>query len=139
MWTNTKFTELLGINLPLVLGPFGGKLSSAELTAIVSNAGGLGSYGGQPYSASELLAISQDLRSRTSKPFNLNLWVKDQDDSVKEFDQKKFEEVIQLFQPYLEEVGIEPPSYPLPESPRFEDQVKAILEIKPAVFSFVYG
>jgi nitronate monooxygenase len=139
MWTNTKFTELLGINLPLVLGPFGGKLSSAELTAIVSNAGGLGSYGGQPYSASELLAISQDLRSRTSKPFNLNLWVKDQDDSVKEFDQKKFEEVIQLFQPYFEEVGIEPPSYPLPESPRFEDQVKAILEIKPAVFSFVYG
>ena len=35
---------LLGIDMPIVLGPFGG-LSSIELTAAVSNGGGLGSYG----------------------------------------------------------------------------------------------
>lgn len=39
-----RLTRLLGIELPIVLGPFGG-LSSVELTATVSNGGGLGSYG----------------------------------------------------------------------------------------------
>lgn len=40
----TRFTQLLGIRHPIVLGPFGG-LSSVELTATVSKLGGLGSYG----------------------------------------------------------------------------------------------
>ena len=39
-----KLEELLGIADPIVLGPFGGA-SSIELTALVSEAGGLGSYG----------------------------------------------------------------------------------------------
>lgn len=139
MWTKTKFTKVLGIELPLVLGPFGGKLSSAELTAIVSNAGGLGSYGGQPYSAPELVSIAENIRKKTSKPFNLNLWVKDQDEAVKDFDHKKFQEVLHILQPYFDEVGAEPPSFPLPPSPSFEEQLEAIFEIRPAVFSFVYG
>ncbi len=41
MWTKTKFTKLLGIDLPIIQGPFGGKLSSVELTAVVSNTVGL--------------------------------------------------------------------------------------------------
>ncbi|HEU4757416.1 MAG TPA: 2-nitropropane dioxygenase, partial [Agromyces sp.] len=40
----TRLTELLGVRHPIVLGPFGG-LSSVELTATVSELGGLGSYG----------------------------------------------------------------------------------------------
>jgi NAD(P)H-dependent flavin oxidoreductase YrpB (nitropropane dioxygenase family) len=31
MWYNTKVTELLGIDCPIMQGPFGGGLSSAEL------------------------------------------------------------------------------------------------------------
>lgn len=139
MWTQTKFTKLLGIDLPIIQGPFGGKLSSVELTAVVSNAGGLGSYGGQPYRADELIAISRNIRTMTSKPFNLNLWVNDQDDTVRDFDESKFQKVIEIFQPYFEEVGIEPPTFPLPESPGFEEQIEAVFEIRPRVFSFVYG
>ena len=36
--------RLLGIETPVVLGPFGG-MSSVALTAAVSEAGGLGSFG----------------------------------------------------------------------------------------------
>ncbi|MCJ8152633.1 nitronate monooxygenase [Chryseobacterium sp. SSA4.19] len=139
MWTKTKFTKLLGIDLPIIQGPFGGKLSSVELTSMVSNAGGLGSYGGQPYDTREIIEISKSIRERTSKPFNLNLWVNDRDDAIKEFDQTAFQEVIKIFQPYFQELGIEPPTFPLPQSPKFEDQIEAVFEIKPAVFSFVFG
>lgn len=139
MWTKTKFTKLLGIELPIIQGPFGGKLSSVELTAVVSNAGGLGSYGGQPYTAAEIIAIAKNIREMTLKPFNINLWINDQDDTVEEFDQDTFQKVIRIFQPYFEEAGIEPPTFPLPQSPRFEEQIEAVFEIKPAVFSFVYG
>ena len=45
MWNNTKFTKLLGIDYPIVQGPFGGGLSSVKLTSTVSNTGGLGSFG----------------------------------------------------------------------------------------------
>ena len=41
---STPITELLGIDAPVVLGPFGG-VSSVQLTAAVSDGGGLGSYG----------------------------------------------------------------------------------------------
>lgn len=139
MWKDTKLTKLLGIELPIVQGPFGGKLSSVELTSIVSNSGGLGSYGCQPFYASEIVTISNEIRKQTHKPFNLNLWVKDQDDSVPDFDEKAFKEVVQLFKPYYEEAGVEPPSFPLPGSPSFENQMEAVFEVKPAVFSFVYG
>ena len=39
-----RLTELFGTEVPVVLGPFGG-VSSVELTAAVSDGGGLGSYG----------------------------------------------------------------------------------------------
>ncbi len=139
MWSDTKFTKLLGLDLPIVQGPFGGKVSSIELTAVVSNLGGLGSYGCQPFYANEIVEISNNIKKHTDKPFNLNLWVKDKDDHIQDFDSKAFEKVIEIFHPYFEQVGVEPPTYPLPESPTFDNQIEAIFEVKPAVFSFVFG
>lgn len=139
MWSDTRFTKLLGIDLPIVQGPFGGKISSVELTSLVSNAGGLGSYGCQPYYAKEIIDISNEIKKQTDKPFNLNLWVKDKDDEIEDFDQIAFDKVIQIFEPYFDKVGVEPPTFPLPESPKFENQIEAIFDVKPSIFSFVYG
>ncbi len=36
-------------------------------------------------------------------------------------------------------MGIEPPAFPLSPSPKFDHQIEAVFEIKPAVFSFVFG
>lgn len=139
MWKNTKFTKLLGLELPIVQGPFGGRISSVGLTSTVSNAGGLGSYGCQPLYAHEIISVAERIRRKTKKPFNLNLWVKDRDDNTNSFDENAFQEVIQIFQPYFDEVGAVPPTFPLSESPIFENQIEAIFEVKPDVFSFVYG
>lgn len=45
MWHVAAVTQLLQIAYPIIQGPFGGGLSSVELTAAVSNLGGLGSFG----------------------------------------------------------------------------------------------
>ena len=73
MWNKTKFTKLLRIQYPIVQGPFGGGLSSVNLTSTVSNAGGLGSFGGQPFSTSEIIDTCKEIRKYTDKPFNINL------------------------------------------------------------------
>ena len=75
MWNNTKATKLLGIDYPIMLVPFGGNLSTVELTAAVSNAGGLGGYGAYTMSPQEIFDVDKQLKAATNKPYNINLWV----------------------------------------------------------------
>src|ERR1700733_7801616 len=79
MWYNTKATEMLGIQYPIMQGPFGGNLSSVELVATVSNAGGLGGYGAYTLSPQEIFEVNNKIEAATNKPYNMNLWVSDTD------------------------------------------------------------
>lgn len=139
MWNKTKFTKLLGIDFPLVQGPFGGGLSSVKLTSTVSNAGGLGSFGGQPFSASEIIETCEAIRKITNKPFSINLWVNDRDTRLESFGDAEYKKLVKLFTPYFNELGLPIPARPTNLGPKFEDQVEAIFKAKPKVFSFVYG
>jgi nitronate monooxygenase len=139
MWNKTSFTELLGIQYPIVQGPFGGGLSSVTLTSTVSNAGGLGSFGGQPYTAGEIVETARQIRKLTNKPFNINLWVNDRDARLSTFGDDDYQELTNLFSPYFQELGLPLPERPVHLGPQFNDQVEGIFEAKPAVFSFVYG
>lgn len=139
MWTQTKFTDLLGIQYPIVQGPFGGGLSSVELTSTVSNAGALGSFGMQPYTPEQIVETSLAIRKQTNKPFNLNLWVNDRDARLADFDDKDYQTLTEIFKPYFDELGLPIPERPQNLGPKYEDQLQAIFEVKPAVFSFVFG
>lgn len=139
MWNKTKFTKLLGINYPIVQGPFGGGLSSVQLTSTVSNAGGLGSFGGQPFSPKEIVETCREIRKHTDKPFNINLWVNDRDSRLASFGDEDYRKLTELFKPYFNELGLPLPQRPTNLGSKFEEQVEAIFEAKPAVFSFVYG
>lgn len=69
----TRLCALLGIDVPIMVAPMGPNITSLELAAAVSNAGGLGiiSFGGNPP------PLLQDqihrLRDLTDKPFGVNL------------------------------------------------------------------
>jgi nitronate monooxygenase len=139
MWYNTKLTELLGIRYPILQGPFGGGLSSVELVATVSNLGGLGGYGAYTMSASEIYAIDQQIKAATDQPYNLNLWVSDTDAVDGTVSDEAYDKVKARFQPYFDETGIELPPKPAPFKSRFEDQIQAVLDIRPKVFSFMFG
>jgi nitronate monooxygenase len=139
MWHKTKFTELFGIKYPIIQGPFGGGLSSVALTHTVSNFGGLGSFGGQPFTANDLIKTCIDIRKVTNKPFNINLWVNDRDARLSVFGDEDYQKLTHLFSPYFKELGLPIPERPKDLGPQFDEQVEAIFEAKPAVFSFVYG
>ncbi len=139
MWYNTKVTELIGVEYPILQGPFGGNLSSVELVAAVSNAGGLGGYGAYTLSPQEIIEVHEKIKASTKKPYNINLWVSDHDTLNGTITDEQFEQTRKLFKPYFDEAGIPVPQKPAPFKSRFENQVQVILDIKPKVFSFVFG
>lgn len=139
MWYNTKATKLLGIDYPVMQGPFGGNLSTVALTAAVSNAGGLGGYGAYTMSPQEIFEVDQQLKAATNKPYNINLWVSDHDIPQSGLSDEQYDKTAALFQPYFDEVGIPLPEKPAPFQSRFENQLDVILNIKPKVFSFMFG
>ncbi|MFF6774642.1 NAD(P)H-dependent flavin oxidoreductase [Streptomyces sp. NPDC012637] len=70
-----RLGELLSVELPVVQGPFGGGLSSVELTVAVSEGGGLGSYGAHHLAPDGITALVARLKAATDRPFAVNLWV----------------------------------------------------------------
>jgi len=139
MWSETRVTELLGIDYPIMQGPFGGGLSTVELTAIVSNAGGLGGFGAYTLSPQELYETDRRLKAATDKPYNINLWVSDTDAPDGSVSDELFEKARQLFKPYFDEAGIAMPDKPARFASRFENQLQVIMDIRPKVFSFMFG
>jgi nitronate monooxygenase len=137
--TTTEATRRLGLTHPIVQGPFGGGLSTVELATTVSEAGGLGSYGAHILPPQQILDLAQQLRARTSRPFALNLWVSDHDPGGDALSPADFERAAQLFAPYFRELGVPLPSPPPRYGERFDEQVEALLEARPPVFSFVFG
>jgi nitronate monooxygenase len=130
----------LAIEHPIVQGPFGGGLSTTKLASIVSNRGGLGSYGAHVLEPEQIDGLVQEMSRLTSRPFAINLWASDHDPGGRDADRATFARVLALFRPYLRELGIAEPSFPPPAfHPRFEKQVEALLEARPPVFSFVFG
>jgi enoyl-[acyl-carrier protein] reductase II len=67
----TPFCDLLDLDVPIVLAPFG-PWEQVDLAAAVSNAGGLGSVGTAVRSKSELVDQWARLRQLTEKPFAIN-------------------------------------------------------------------
>lgn len=132
-------TRRLGIEHPIVQGPFGGGLSTVELAATVSNLGGLGSYGAHMQSPEQIPDTVARLRAATDRPFAVNLWVSDHDAGGDALDEATFEQAWQVFRPYFEELGLSKPSRAERGHPSFDAQIEALLESAPPVFSFVFG
>jgi len=139
MWYKTKASKILGIEYPILQGPFGGNLSSVELVATVSNAGGLGGYGAYTLSPQEIIEVDEQIKAATHKPYNINLWVSDTDAVDGTTSDGQFKQAQQLFKPYFDELGIALPGKPAPFKSRFENQVEVILYRRPPVFSFMFG
>lgn len=68
----TRLTELLNIEVPVMLAGMGG-VSYATLAAAVSNAGGYGCLGASTMSSEELASEIALTRQLTSKPFGVDL------------------------------------------------------------------
>src|SRR6476646_2305046 len=114
MWYDTRATEILGIDYPIMQGPFGGRLSSVELVATVSNAGGLGGYGAYTLTPKEIIELNEQIKTATNKPYNLNLWVSDNDAANRIITDEQYAQVEKIFKPYFDEAGVSLPTKPAP-------------------------
>src|SRR5882724_9912623 len=87
-WNRNGLTSKLGIEYPIIQGPLGG-LSSQRLTAAVSNYGGLGSFGAHTLAPAAITDVIAQIRSLTSQPFAMNLWVSMEDEGARTSDERR--------------------------------------------------
>jgi NAD(P)H-dependent flavin oxidoreductase YrpB (nitropropane dioxygenase family) len=80
----TAFTELLGIEHPIVSAGMGGGHTGGELVGQVSEAGGLGVLGASFVPPDEFRTMVQRARELTSKPIGINLLLHATEDRVDE-------------------------------------------------------
>lgn len=135
---STRATALFGIDVPVMLGAFGG-VSSVALVAAVSEGGGLGSYGLYGYGAERIRETTAAIRVATSRPFALNLWLPYIAPGEADVSAEGFAEHAELLRPYFEELGLPLPEQPESYLPPFEEQLDAVFEARPAVLSLVFG
>ncbi len=137
-WNQNRLTAKLGIEYPIIQGPLGG-LSSQRLTAAVSNFGGLGSFGAHSLPPDVIKDVIAEIRSLTSKPFSMNLWVSMEDEGARTADENGFNRSLAPLVADLTALGAPRPIYK-PYSPkRFEDQARVLLDANVPAFSFIFG
>jgi nitronate monooxygenase len=137
-WNENRLTAKLGIDYPVIQGPLGG-LSSQKLTAAVSNFGGLGSFGAHSLTPGAIKEVIGQIRSLTSKPFAMNLWVSMEDEGARTSDENAFNRSLAPLATHIAALGAPRPTFK-PYSPaRFEDQARVLLDAKVPVFSFIFG
>src|SRR5436853_3880444 len=109
-WNENRLTVRLGIEYPIIQGPLGG-FSSQRLTAVVSNFGGLGSFGALNLSPGGIEDVIAEIRSLTSKPFAMNLWVSQEDEGARRSDESAFNRSLTPIARHLNELGAPLPKY----------------------------
>ena len=130
----SPLAERLGIEVPLIQAPMAA-VSTPEMAAAVSNAGGLGMLASAMMTPDQFGAAMARVRQATNKPFGVNFFVHDPPD----LDPKREAKLRARLAPYYDELGIEPPG-DLPIAPRFDDvMLKAVVETTPAVVTFHFG
>ena len=108
--TSTRATALLGIKYPIIQGTLGG-ISSQRLAAVVSNAGGLGSFGAHGQSGAAITDIVSEIKALTDKPFAINLWLSMADDDAESVSRETLAKSVEALRQYHLELGVDPPPF----------------------------
>src|ERR1700727_3095583 len=110
VWNRNRLRDKLGIDYPIVQGPLGG-LSSQRLTAAVSNFGGLGAFGAHGLAPEAIKDVIAEIRSLTSKPFAMNLWVSMEDEGARTSEESAFNRSLASLAAHLAALGAPRPVY----------------------------
>ena len=137
MTMTTRFFDLVGVTLPIVQAPMAG-VSTPELAAAASNAGGLGSIAigaSSVIQASEMIAAT---RARTDRPFNVNVFCH----PAAARDAGAETAWLRHLAPLFAEFGAEPPTAlrEIYKSYLQDDEAfRLLIEARPSVVSFHFG
>ncbi|WP_331375801.1 NAD(P)H-dependent flavin oxidoreductase [Sinorhizobium chiapasense] len=132
---NNAFRKL-GLKHPLIVAPMAGGPSSPELVAAASAAGALGSAGAAYSSPAEIENFAAQVRQRTNRPFAINLFIPH---PIPPIEPGTIERAIAATAKYRAELDLPAPRFSGPYEEDFDAQFEAVVRIRPAVFSFVFG
>jgi nitronate monooxygenase len=134
--TSMNFTELLGVDLPIIQAPMAGVQDNA-LTLAVSSAGGLGSLPCGMLSHDALRTELTKIKSQSKKPINVNFFCHTPPILSLERENRCRE----ILRPYFNEYGIDMNDItPGVEHRPFSHDVADVLEeFKPDLVSFHFG
>ena len=130
-----ELLKVLGAQNPIIQGPMGGGPSTPGLVAAVSNAGGLGSLGAAYLTPEQITEAIGRIRALTDRPFQVNLFAGGWDANARGDPAPMLALLAEIHQTLGLPAPIPPQSKPDP----FPDQLQAVLEARPPVFSFTFG
>lgn len=133
----TSLTKKLQITYPIIQAPMAGGITTPELVAAVSNAGGLGSLASGYMTPENLRETIQKTKQLTERPFAVNVFVPE-DDEV-HVSRDEIEEASKQLHPFYEELGMNHPELPSNVEEPFEALIEIIIEEKIPVVSFTFG
>ncbi|MCX7217636.1 MAG: nitronate monooxygenase [Burkholderiales bacterium] len=119
---------------PIIQAPMAGGITTPELVAAVSNAGGLGSLAAPLLAPLEIIEQAEHIRRLTDKPFAINLFVQ----TKPQIDYAAVAAAKLLLQPVMAELNMDELPTPTRWSQDFEEQLDALIIARPAVASFTF-
>lgn len=137
MSTTDRFLALVGVDVPIVQAPMAG-VSTPELAAAASDAGGLGSIAIGASSASQASEAIAATRALTDRPFNVNVfchppaardaarerdWLRHLSPLFEEFGAQAPTELREIYTSYLQD----------------DEAFRLLIEARPKVVSFHFG
>lgn len=132
---NDEFLARLSIRIPIIQGPLGGGPSTPELVAAVSTAGGLGSLGAAYLTPEQITVAVKTIRSLTDQPFQVNLFAGAWDANA----QADPGPMLELLAEIHQVLGLPDPASPRLKPDPFPEQLEAVLDAQPPIFSFTFG
>src|SRR5699024_7417542 len=130
-----ELVNKLGISYPIIQAPMAG-VTTPELVAAVSEAGGLGSIGAGYLTGEETKAFVRAVKARTHIPFGINVFVPEEREVSKEEIKKACDRLsFCLSDLQLEENDLSV-SRPIDN---YDEQIEVILEERVPVCSFTFG
>jgi nitronate monooxygenase len=135
MWPDTRLTELLGIEHPIMQAPMAGAVTPAMAIA-VAKAGCLGGLGCAAMTPEGFRASLDATRGATNRPINVNFFCH----KPPFFDDQKAATAQARLTPLYLELGLGAMPEVAPNMEPYGDAIhRAVLESRPAVVSFHYG
>lgn len=131
----TALTHRFGLAHPIIQAPLGGGGTTVEMVVATCEAGALGVIAGAYLSPAEIAAAAREVRSRTSRPFGVNVFAPT--DGLR--GPIDVEAALAALRPIHDELGLSAPSLPEQLTYAFDDQFGAVLESDASVFSFTFG
>jgi nitronate monooxygenase len=135
LFLDTMFCKTFGIRYPIVQAGMAGGVTTPELVAAVSNAGGLGIIGAAYMTPDAIRDAIRKVRSLTDKPFGINLFATEMAETDPRFHQ--MQKQLDVFRKELDiplqegrEIKVKNP---------YAEQLHVVLEEKVPVFTTAFG